>query len=105
MVENFIALKKDPAVSKLLKSSDPKRGAEFEAAKFKALIKRHDFSSSNDLDVVATNIYMIMNSLDPQSGQYTDPADSLKRGMSEVMKNPSLDEKEKSKSSTPWRTR
>jgi hypothetical protein len=92
-VKNFIALQKDEATSKLREAADPK--AKFEAANFEATAKKYGFVNPNDLDVVAANIFMVMNRLDPQSGQYTDPADFIKKGMSEIVKDRSIAEKDK----------
>jgi hypothetical protein len=85
MIEGFIASQKDMAkVAEKLQGApndkpDPKIQAELEG-----VAKKHGFKDFAEYDDVAANISMIMASIDPQTGTFTDPVDAIKKEIEEV---------------------
>jgi hypothetical protein len=48
-----------------------------------------------ELDDVAANISMVMAGLDPETGDYTDPIESIRKEMDEIAKDNSIPDKDK----------
>jgi hypothetical protein len=95
LIEGFIAAQKDLAAmaAKLQAAGDkpdPKLQAELEG-----VAKKNGFASFGELDDVAANISMVMAGLDPQSGDYIDPIDAIKKEMDEIKKDDKIPEKDK----------
>jgi hypothetical protein len=94
-IQGFIASQKElSAMADRLQASgdkpDPKLEAELEA-----LAKKHGFASFQELDDVAANISMVMAGLDPQSGNYSDPIETIKKEMEDIKADKSIPEKDK----------
>ncbi|MCL4766291.1 MAG: hypothetical protein KJZ80_08670 [Hyphomicrobiaceae bacterium] len=94
-VQGFIAAQKDlnDIADKLQSTSDqpdPKLQAELES-----IAKKNGFASFEELDDVAANISMVMAGVDPQSGEYTDPVESIKKEIEEIKADKSIPDKEK----------
>jgi len=95
-VQGFIAAQKDlSAIASKLQSSgdkgpDPKVQAELEQ-----IAKKNGFKNFEEFDDVAANISMIMAGLDPQSGQYSDPTEMIKKEMAEVRADKTIADAEK----------
>jgi hypothetical protein len=93
MIEGFIASQKDMAkVAEKLQGTptdkpDPKIQAELEG-----VAKKHGFKDFAEYDDVAANISMIMASIDPQTGSFTDPVDAIKKEIEEVKVDKSIKE-------------
>jgi hypothetical protein len=95
LIEGFIAAQKDLAAmaAKLQAAGDkpdPKLQAELEG-----VAKKNGFASFGELDDVAANISMVMAGLDPQTGDYIDPIDAIKKEMDEITKDDKIPEKDK----------
>ena len=95
LIEGFIAAQKDLAAmaAKLQAAGDkpdPKLQAELEG-----VAKKNGFTSFVELDDVAANISMVMAGLDPQSGDYMDPIDAIKKEMDEIKKDDKIPEKDR----------
>ena len=94
-VQGFIAAQKDLAAmaSKLQaagENPDPKLQAELEG-----VATKNGFANFAELDDVAANISMVMAGLDPQSGDYVDPIEAIKKEMDEIKKDDKIPEKDK----------
>jgi hypothetical protein len=94
-VQGFITAQKDlAAIAGKLQAAgdkpDPKLQAELEA-----IAKRNGFASFLEFDDVAANISMVMAGLDPQTGDYTDPVEAIKKEMADIQKDATIPEKDK----------
>lgn len=94
-VKGFIASQNDLAVlaEKLQKAGDkpdPALQKELEN-----LAQKHGFKSFAELDDVAANISMVMAGLDPETGDYTDPIEAIRKEMDDIRKDDSIPEKDK----------
>ena len=94
-VQGFIAAQKDlAAMAAQIQASgdkpDPKLQADLEA-----VATKNGFASFVELDDTAANISMVMAGLDPQSGEFIDPVDAIKKEMEEIKKDTNIPEKDK----------
>ncbi len=94
-VQGFIAAQKDlAAMATQLQAAgdkpDPKLQAELEG-----VATKNGFANFAELDDVAANISMVMAGLDPQSGDYVDPIEAIKKEMDEIKKDDKIPEKDK----------
>lgn len=95
-IEGFISAQKDMAkVAEKMQGAasdkpDPKIQAELDG-----IAKTHGFKDFAQYDDVAANISMVMAGIDPQSGAFTDPAESIKKEIEDVKASTSLSEKDK----------
>lgn len=94
-VQGFIAAQKDlAAMASQLQAAgekpDPKLQAELEG-----VATKNGFANFAELDDVAANISMVMAGLDPQSGDYVDPIEAIKKEMDEIKKDDKIPEKDK----------
>lgn len=94
-IQGFIAAQKDlNAIADKLQGEseepDPKVKAELDA-----IAKKNGFADFDELDTVAANVSMVMAGFDPETGEYTDPVESLKKEIAEIEKDTSIPEKEK----------
>jgi hypothetical protein len=94
-VQGFIASQKDlAAISGKLQAAGDKPDPALQA-ELEAIAKKHGFSSFAELDDVAANISIVMAGLDPQTGDYTDPLEALKKELDEVKSDASIPEADK----------
>jgi hypothetical protein len=94
-IKGFIASQSDLAAisEKLQKAGDkPDPGLQKE---LEQLAQRHGFKSFSELDDVAANISMVMAGLDPETGEYTDPIEAIRKEMEEIKKDDAIPEKDK----------
>jgi hypothetical protein len=94
-IQGFIASQKElTAMADRLQEAgnqpDPQLQAELEE-----LAKRHGFASFGELDDVAANISVVMAGLDPQTGNYSDPLDTIKQEMEDIKADTSIPENDK----------
>ena len=73
-----------------IKGLDAKLQAELEG-----VATKNGFANFAELDDVAANISMVMAGLDPQSGDYMDPIEAIKKEMEEIKKDDKIPEKDK----------
>lgn len=94
-VQGFISAQKElaPLASKLESSGDKPDPAL--QAQFDQIAKKNGFSSANELDDVAANISLVLSGLDPQSGQFTEPPEQIKKDMEEIKQDAQMPQKEK----------
>lgn len=94
-VEGFIAAQKDlAAISSKLQAAGDKPDPALQA-ELEKIAKKHGFSSFAELDDVAANISIVMAGLDPQTGEYTDPLEALKKELDEVKSDASIPDADK----------
>lgn len=95
-IEGFIAAQKDMAkIAEKMQGAasdkpDPKIQAELDG-----IAKTHGFKDFAQYDDVAANISMVMAGIDPQTGAFTDPTESIKKEIEDVKASTSLSEKDK----------
>jgi len=95
LIKGFIASQGDltAIADKLQKAGDkpdPALQKELEQ-----LAQKHGFKTFAELDDVAANISMVMAGLDPETGDYTDPIESIRKEMDEIKKDNSIPDKDK----------
>lgn len=59
------------------------------------IAKKNGFKDFAELDDVAANVSIVLTGLDPQTGEYTDPVELIKKEMEEVKADKSIPEKDK----------
>jgi hypothetical protein len=94
-IQGFIASQKElSAMVDRLQQAGDKPDPELQA-ELEALAKRHGFASFAELDDVAANISVVMAGLDPQTGDYSDPLDTIKQEMEDIKADASIPENDK----------
>ena len=94
-VQGFISAQKElaPLSSKLEGAGDKPDPAL--QTQLDQIAKKNGFSSASELDDVAANISVVLSGLDPQSGQFTEPPDQIKKDMEEVKRDTQMPQKDK----------
>jgi hypothetical protein len=59
------------------------------------IAKKNGFKDFAELDDVAANVSIVLTGLDPQTGEYTDPVELIKKEMEEVKADKTIPEKDK----------
>ncbi len=94
-VQGFIAAQKDlAAMASKLQAAGDKPDAKLQA-ELEGVATKNGFANFAELDDVAANISMVMAGLDPQSGDYVDPIEAIKKEMDEIKKDDKIPEKDK----------
>jgi hypothetical protein len=94
-VQGFIDSQKDlAAISSKLQAAGDKPDPALQA-ELEKIAKKHGFASFAELDDVAANISIVMAGLDPQTGEYTDPLEALKKELDEVKSDASIPDADK----------
>ncbi|HZA00770.1 MAG TPA: hypothetical protein VE665_00665 [Hyphomicrobiaceae bacterium] len=94
-IQGFIASQKElSAMADRLQEAGDKPDPQLQA-ELEALAKRHGFASFAELDDVAANISVVMAGLDPQTGDYADPLDTIKQEMEDIKADASIPENDK----------
>lgn len=94
-IKGFISAQKDiTAIAPKLQAAGDKIDAALQA-ELEGIAKKHGFKTFAELDDVAANISMVMAGLDPQTGDYTDPIDAIKKEIADIEKDAAIPEKDK----------
>jgi hypothetical protein len=94
-VQGFIAAQKDlAAMASKLQAAGDKPDAKLQA-ELEGVATKNGFTNFADLDDTAANISMVMAGLDPQTGEYVDPIEAIKKEMEEINKDDKIPEKDK----------
>ena len=94
-VQGFIAAQKDlAAMASKLQAAGDKPDAALQA-ELEGVATKNGFTNFADLDDTAANISMVMAGLDPQSGEYVDPVEAIKKEMDEIKKDDKIPEKDR----------
>lgn len=94
-VKGFIAAQKDLAAvsAKLQEAGDAPDDAL--QKELEAIAKKYGFQSFQELDDVAANVSIVMAGLDPESGNFTDPQEALKKELTDIEADASIPAEEK----------
>jgi len=94
-VRDFISAQKQlaPLASKLESAGDQPDPAL--QKQIEQIAKSNGFSTLDEFDDVAANISLVLAGLDPQSGQFTEPPDQIKKDIDELKQDKQLSQKEK----------
>lgn len=94
-IKSFIAAQND-----LNKIADKLQGDSEEPdekmlAELEAIAKKNGFADLDELDQIAANVSMVMAGIDPETGDYSDPAETIKKEIEEVKADNSIPANEK----------
>jgi hypothetical protein len=94
-VRDFISAQKQlaPLASKLDGATDQTNPAL--QKQIEQIAKTNGFATLDEFDDVAANISLVLAGLDPQSGQFTEPPDQIKKDMDEIKQDKQLSQKDK----------
>lgn len=94
-VEGFIAAQKDlAAIAGKIQAAGDKPDAALQK-ELDDIAKKHGFSNFTELDDVAANISIVMAGLDPQTGNFVDPLEALKKELDDVKADASIPDADK----------
>ena len=94
-VTGFVAAQKDlSAISAKIQAAGEKPDAALQA-ELETIAKKHGFAAFSELDDVAANISIVMAGLDPQTGNFTDPIEALKKELDDVKADTTIPEADK----------
>jgi SPX domain protein involved in polyphosphate accumulation len=94
-VQDFISAQKQlaPLANKLENAADKPDPAL--QKQIEQIAKSNGFSTIDEFDDVAANISLVLAGLDPQSGQFTEPPDQIKKDIDELKQDKQLPQKDK----------
>jgi hypothetical protein len=94
-VSGFVASQKDlAAIAPKIQAAGDKPDAALQT-ELEAIAKKNGFASFSELDDVAANISIVMAGLDPQTGNFTDPIEALKKELEDVKADATIPEADK----------
>src|SRR5262245_28798345 len=94
-VRDFISAQKQlaPLASKLEGAGDKPDPAL--QKQIEQIAKSNGFSTLDEFDDVAANISLVLAGLDPQSGQFTEPPEQIKKEINELKQDKQMSQKDK----------
>lgn len=94
-VKDFISAQKQlaPLASKLESAGDKPDPAL--QKQVEQIAKSNGFSSLDEFDVVGGNISLVLAGLDPQTGQFTEPPEMIKRDIEEIKQDKQMSQSDK----------
>jgi len=94
-VKSFISAQKQlaPLASKLEGGGDKPDPAL--QGQLEQIAKSNGFGSFEELDDVAANVSMVLAGLDPQTGQFTEPPEQIKKDMDEIKQDKQMSQQDK----------
>jgi hypothetical protein len=96
LIKGFIASQKDmAAIAQKIQQAGSDKPDPAIQAELEAIAKKHGFKDFSEYDDVAANISMVMAGIDPQSGQFNDPASAIRKEIEEVKADKTIAEKDK----------
>lgn len=94
-VTGFVASQKDlAAIAPKIQAAGEKPDAALQA-ELETIAKKNGFASFAELDDVAANISIVMAGLDPQTGNFTDPIEALKKELEDVKADATIPDADK----------
>jgi hypothetical protein len=97
-VKGFIAAQKEingiQGIAEKLQASQDKPDPGLQK-QLEDIAKKNGFKDFAELDDVAANVSIVLTGLDPQTGEYSDPVDLIKKEMEDVKADASIPEKDK----------
>lgn len=83
-VQGLIAAQADlAAIAKKLENAPEGEDLKVEE-QLDAIATKHGFKSFAELDDVSANVQLVLDGLDPETGEYTDPVEGLKQELEDV---------------------
>ena len=94
-VQSYISVQKQfaPLAAKLEGAGDQPDPAL--QSQTEQIAKSNGFASLEELDDVATNIALVLDGIDPQTGQFLEPSEQIKKAMDEVRQDGQMPQKDK----------
>ena len=94
-IKSFIAAQND--VNKIADKlqNDSEEPDDKMLAELEAIAKKNGFASLDEFDQIGANISMVMAGIDPETGDYSDPVESIKKEIEEVKADKSIPANEK----------
>ncbi len=94
-VAGFIAAQKDlqPLSAKLLEGGD--KPDDTLKGELDAIAKKHNFANFTDMEIVGANISIVLDGLDPKTGDYTDPVEKMKLELDNIKADASIPDDDK----------
>lgn len=94
-IKGFISAQKDLAdiSSKLEQAGDKPNDAL--QNELEAVAKKHGFTSFEELDDVAASVSTVMAGLDPETGEFTDPKEAMKKELADIEADKAIPDAEK----------
>lgn len=94
-VQGFIAAQKDlSAIAGKIQAAGEKADPALQK-ELDDIAKKHGFGAFAELDDVAANISIVMAGLDPQTGNFVDPLEALKKELNDVKADASIPDNDK----------
>lgn len=94
-IKGFIESQKDiSAISDKIQAAGDEPGDDLKK-ELDDIGKKHGFANFAELDDVAANISIVMAGLDPQTGEFNDPLEALKKELKDIEGDASIPEDEK----------
>lgn len=94
-VTGFVASQKDlAAIAPKIQAAGDKPDAALQS-ELETIATKNGFSNFAELDDVAANISIVMAGLDPQTGNFTDPIEALKKELDDVKADQTIPEADK----------
>ena len=94
-VTGFVASQKDlAAIAPKIQAAGEKPDAALQA-ELETIATKNGFANFAELDDVAANISIVMAGLDPQTGNFTDPIEALKKELEDVKADATIPEADK----------
>lgn len=94
-ITGFVAAQTDlSAIAGKLQDAGDSPDAALQA-ELEGIAKKHGFGNFAELDDVAANISLVMAGLDPQTGNYVDPVEALKKELEDIKGDASIPEADK----------
>ncbi|HXF55172.1 MAG TPA: hypothetical protein VNK52_13720 [Hyphomicrobiaceae bacterium] len=91
-IKGFLGAQKDlTAIASKIEAAGDTIDAKLQA-EIDALARKHGFKDFNDFDDVRANIMMVLAGIDPDTGNYTDPVELIKKDIEAVKADKSLSE-------------
>ncbi len=82
-----------PLAGKLLEGGDKPNDALL--GELETIAKKHGFASFAEFEDVGANITLVLDGLDRNSGQYTDPIDKMKAELADIEKDSTIPDEDK----------
>ena len=92
-IQGFIAAQEE--MSKVYEGTSPDKPDAKLDAQAEAIAKKNGFVSLDEHSIVTVNILMIMSGIDPQTKEFTEPPEQIRRDIAAVKAEKSIPEAEK----------
>jgi hypothetical protein len=92
-IQGYLAAYKDMA--KLDESADPNKPDPKLEAQAAAIVKKAGFASLDEYDLVSYNISLVMQGIDPQTKQFTEPPEQIKKEIAALKADKSVSDADK----------